>query len=159
MEERGDALYLGVDLGGTEIKATVLAADGRPLWSTKRLAGAGDTREAVLARLIDVAAEAADAMAPWPVRAVGYAIPAVFDPSTGTIELLTNFAGDWTGFPLRDALAQGTGLPVYLVNDVRAATVAEHARGAGRGYRDFICIAIGTGIGGGVVLDGRLYLG
>jgi glucokinase len=159
MDERDDAAYLGVDLGGTEIKAAVLAADGRPLWSGKRLTGAGDAREAVLGRLIDVAAEAAHAVSPRRLRAAAYTIPGVFDASTGKIELLTNFAGDWAGFPLRDALAGGTGLPVSLINDVRAATVAEHALGAGRGYTDFLCIAIGTGIGGGVVLDGRLYLG
>jgi glucokinase len=159
MAHHEDDVFLGIDLGGTEIKATALAADGRTLWSGKRAAGAGEAREAVLARLIEVAAEGVRAVAPRPVRAAGYAIPAVFDLATGTIELLTNFAGDWAGFRLRDALAGGTELPVFLINDVRAATVAEQAWGAGRRYSNFICIAIGTGIGGGLVLDGKLYLG
>jgi glucokinase len=78
---------------------------------------------------------------------------------TGSIELLTNLTPDWNGFAAQDTFRALTGLPVWVLNDVWAATLAEHVLGAGQGYSDFICIAVGTGIGGGLVLDGRLFRG
>lgn len=152
-------LVLGVDLGGTDIKSAVLTSAGVIRWSGHTATCAAQGREVVLDRLAAVVAEAARAVAPTRLCAVGFAIPGVLDLSSGRIELLTNFTRDWTGFPLRDALAQRTHTPTFLLNDVRAATVAEHTWGAGRPYRDFLCIAIGTGIGGGLVLGGQIYMG
>jgi len=144
VEERG--VYLGIDLGGTDIKAIVLGPEGRVLWDRRISTHAAEGRDAVLDRLAGVMAEAMRAFSPL-VRAAGLAIPGVLDLPTGTVELLTNFTPDWNGFGLRDALERRTGIPVSMLNDVRAATVAEQLWGAGRGYSDLICIAIGTGIG------------
>jgi glucokinase len=78
---------------------------------------------------------------------------------TGTLELLSNFTSEWDNFPIKADMERRTGLQAFVLNDVRAATVAEQMWGGGRPYRDFISIAIGTGIGGGLVLEGRLYGG
>jgi glucokinase len=150
---------LGIDLGGTEIKALTLAPDGRILWSRRMATGAAEGREAVLVRLVELIVCAVRSSHPGSIRSLGVAFPGVLDMATGRVEKIANLTPDWNGFSLRDELETRAGLPVFLLNDVRAATVAEQTWGAGRGYRDFICIAIGTGIGGGLVLDGRLYLG
>lgn len=150
--------YLGIDLGGTEIKVATLTPDGDALWTRNLPTRAAEGRDAVLDRLTGLVRDAVDA-APAPICAVGLAFPGVIDMETGWVEKIANLTTDWNGFPLRDEMADRIGLPTFLLNDVRAATVAEQTWGAGRGYRDFICLAIGTGIGGGVVLGGQLFTG
>jgi glucokinase len=150
---------LGLDLGGTEIKAVVLADGHRVLWSSRLDTLAAKGREAVLDRMVQLVATAVDAVAPRTIESLGVAIPGVVDVEAGRIELLTNLTADWNGFGVQSALEARTGLPVSLLNDVRAATLAEHTVGAGRGYSDFICVAIGTGVGGGLVFGNQLFLG
>jgi glucokinase len=152
-------LWLGIDLGGTDIKAVAVDADGRVRWARAVATLAQERPEAVVEQLLDLMRTAAGEVAPARVCGVGYAIPGILDLLTGTVELMTNFTGEWAGFGLRGALEHGSGVPISMLNDVRAATVGEQMWGAGRGYRDFICIAIGTGIGGGLVLGGELYMG
>jgi glucokinase len=150
--------YLGIDLGGTEIKAVVVGPGGDTLFSKRESTHAEQGRDAVLETLVGLIREATG-RAGLPVLAAGLAIPGVLDPETGIIELLTNFTPEWGGFGLLEALQVQSDIPCFLVNDVRAATVAEQMWGAGKPYRDFICIAIGTGIGGGLVLNGEVYAG
>jgi glucokinase len=153
-------LILGIDLGGTEIKAAVLRSGGAVVWESQVPTGAPDGREAVLQRLLGVVRSARAAVGPErEIGAAGFAVPGVLDGMTGTVELLTNFTPEWNGFPLHAELEAGTCLPTFLINDARAATLAEHLWGAGRPFQNFACLAIGTGIGGGLVLDGKLYLG
>ena len=90
---------------------------------------------------------------------MGFAIPGVLDPRTGTVELLTNFTPEWAGFPLKTVLQERLGAPGSIPNMCAPRRLRSSMWGAGRGLTDFICIAIGTGIGGGLVLDGALYLG
>jgi glucokinase len=73
--------------------------------------------------------------------------------------LLPNIPGDWSQVPLAATLSQSLALPVHLINDVQAITLGEWTFGAGRGVDTMACYAIGTGIGGGVIVDGRLHLG
>jgi glucokinase len=152
---------LGLDLGGTNIKWTVLQiragdevqsiaggwepthADGGPEVVTERLLVAG--RIATTAH--------------GSIAAAGVGVPGLFDAATGAIELFPNLPGPWSGFPLRERLARGLGLPVAIVNDARAFTLAEGRVGAGRGCRTVACVTLGTGVGGGVMIDGRLHLG
>jgi glucokinase len=140
---------LGLDLGGTNIKAAVLEDDtvvARDEVST----GAGV--EEVLDRMATLARAAG------PVETVGVALPGLFD-SDGVAVLLPALEGWWTGHPVRAALEDRLGLPVRLVNDGHAFALAESTLGAGRGGGNVMCIVCGTGIGGGLVLDGRLHLG
>ena len=112
---------------------------------------------AVLERLAELGREATGPFGS--VASVGLGLPGHFDPERGTGVLLPNLKGDWVGRPIAAPVAERLGLPVSLVNDVRALTLAELRLGAGRGAHNLVCIALGTGVGGGVVIDGRLHLG
>jgi glucokinase len=169
-------VWLGLDLGGTNIKAAVLEAgaagapevgaagapeDGaavpRVLATDSCPTRAADGEEAVLER---VAALGRAVTAPFgEAVTAGLALPGHFDAARGTGSLLPNLLGDWLGRPIAGPVGSQLGVPVTLVNDVRALTLAELRLGAGRGARDLVCVALGTGVGGGVVIDGRLHLG
>ena len=152
--------HLGLDLGGTNMKFAVVEAScrGERVLTT----GSTETRSdegppAVLERLAELGREA---IGPFgSVQSVGLGLPGHFDPELGTGVLLPNLKGDWVGEPIAGPVSERLGLPVSLVNDVRALTLAELRLGAGRGARDLVCIALGTGVGGGVVIGGRLHLG
>lgn len=153
------SLHLGIDLGGTEIKVAALQADGTCRWSGGDVTDATSGREAVLERLTNLIAVAVKDVGSGRVRGIGIAVPGVLNMAAGTIELLTNFTEEWNGFEFVREMQARAGLPVVMVNDVRAATLAEQMWGAGQEYSDFICVAVGTGVGGGLVLSNRLYLG
>jgi glucokinase len=150
-------IHLGLDLGGTNIKAAVVDSSLRVLATDTVATGAADGEDAVLER---VAAVGRAVVAPFGEPAsAGLALPGHFDAATGTGSLLPNLLGDWAGRPIAGPVGAGLGVPVTLVNDVRALTLAELRLGAGRGAVDLVCIALGTGVGGGVVIGGRLHLG
>jgi glucokinase len=142
---------LGLDLGGTNIKRVVLDGDvivERDSEPTRSDEGVG----AVLDRLAALAREAG------PVASVGVALPGLFD-TEGRAVLLPNLHGDWVGRPIAEPLAAALGRPVRLINDGHAFALAEARIGAARGAEDVLCIVCGTGIGGGLVIGGRLHLG
>jgi glucokinase len=150
-------LHLGLDLGGTNIKSAVVDDELRVLATDIRPTGATDGEDAVLARVAELGRATA---APFGAPAtVGLALPGHFDPERGTGRLLPNLGGDWAGRPIAGPVGAALGVPVTLVNDVRALTLAELRLGAGRRASDMVCIALGTGVGGGVVIGGRLHLG
>jgi glucokinase len=151
------SLRLGLDLGGTNVKAAVLDGSSRVLATDACATGAADGPEAVLER---VAALGRAVTEPFGEPATaGLALPGHFDAESGTSSLLPNLLGDWVGRPIAGPVGAQLGVPVTLVNDVRALTLAELRLGAGRGARDLVCVALGTGVGGGVVIGGRLHLG
>jgi len=154
------SLHVGLDLGGTNIKCAVVerdAAGTRVLAVEACPTDSADGPDAVLER---VAALGRRVVAPFGAPAsAGLALPGHFDAAGGTGVLLPNLLGEWTGRPIAAPVAERLGLPVVLVNDVRALTLAELRMGAGRGASDLVCIALGTGVGGGVVIGGRLHLG
>jgi glucokinase len=90
---------------------------------------------------------------------VGLGVPGLFDAGTGVIELFPNLPGIWEGFPLRTAIEHAVDTPITMINDARAFTLAEGTMGAGRGFRIVACLTLGTGIGGGIMIDGRIHLG
>jgi glucokinase len=143
---------LGIDIGGTHVKAVVVE-DGRVLArrETATLSEQGGP-EGVLGRVVDLARDAGT----W--DSVGVALPGLFDES-GRAVLLPNLHGDWAGVAVAEPLASALDGPVRLVNDGHAFALAESTLGAGRAGRTVMCVVCGTGIGGGLVLDGRLQLG
>jgi glucokinase len=149
---------LAIDVGGTKLAAGILASDhtlqGRREVPT--LAAEGAT--AILGRLIGLA-KAVIATASEPPMAVGVASAGQIDPLTGDVIFATDNLPGWTGLPLGRRLADALDLPVYVENDVNAFALAEAQLGAGRGYRHQLLVAVGTGVGGGIVVDGRLYSG
>lgn len=154
--------HLGLDLGGTNIKLAVLesgrAGDApRVVCTQSAPTWAEDGPAAVVSR---VAALGRAAMSEHgPVDTVGVGLPGLFDPRTGVVLLFPNLPGPWPGHPVAGPLSEALGRPVTLINDVRAFTLAEGRLGAARGCRDVVCLALGTGVGGGVIVDGRLHLG
>jgi glucokinase len=155
--DRALTLWLGLDVGGTNVKAAVVDSSLRVLATDSCPTRAADGPDAVLER---VAALGRAACEPFgePVSA-GLALPGHFDAVAGTGSLLPNLLGDWAGRPIAGPVGDRLGVPVTLVNDVRGLTLAELRLGAGRGARDLVCVALGTGVGGGVVIGGRLHLG
>jgi glucokinase len=116
-----------------------------------------DGPDAVMER---VAAAGAGAIAAHgPVAAAGFGVPGLFDQARGEIVLFSNLPGPWRGRNVRDPLARRWGVPVSIINDARAFTLAETRLGAAAGADTVVCVALGTGIGGGVVVDGHLRFG
>lgn len=150
---------LGLDLGGSSIKAAVVREGDPPRVlaedTTETRADLGP--DGVLERMVALGREVVAAAGP--VERAGAGLPAVLDLERGSVKLLPNLPGQWPGKPVAARLARGLGVPVSLVNDVRAFSLAELVLGAGRGCRDMVCVAVGTGVGGGVVVGGRLHLG
>lgn len=153
--------YLGLDLGGTNIKLVVLetAPDDAPRVvasdSVPTLADRGP--DVVIERLVEVGLQALNGHGP--ILGVGMGVPGLFDQRTGVIDLFPNLPGGWHGQPLRDRLVAGLDLPVTIVNDARAFTLAEARVGAGVGSETLVCMTLGTGVGGGVAIGGKLHSG
>lgn len=143
---------LGLDLGGTHIKLALLDRD-RPAELAEAPTNSHDGgSEAVLERMVELARTAGE------VDSIGVALPGLFD-TDGRALLLPNLFGDWRGRAISAPLAAALGREVHLINDGHAFALAESRLGAGRGADDVMCIVCGTGIGGGLVLGGRLHLG
>jgi glucokinase len=142
---------LGVDVGGTNIKRVVLDGD-RIVERSSEPTRSEEGITAVLDRVAGLSREAG------PVDSVGVALPGLFDRE-GRGVLLPNLHGDWAGRPIAEPLRQALGPPVHLINDGHAFALAEARIGAARGADDVLCIVCGTGIGGGLVIGGRLHLG
>ena len=152
--------YLGLDLGGTNIKVVVLEERDGDLPVTVEQATlpteAHRGPRAVVERVAEVGREVLGRRGP--VAAIGVGVPGILD-ERGHAVLLPNLAGDWNGVPVQAPLTKALGQPVALVNDARAFSLAESVLGAGRGLGTVVCMVLGTGVGGGVVIDGRLLLG
>lgn len=153
--------HLGLDLGGTNIKLVVLEWTGAAEPIVVASASAPTHAEAgpdeVCRRMVDAGCEIiGDA---GPIDSVGVGVPGLFESDTGRIVLFPNLPGPWPGFSLRDRLAEGLEQPVRMVNDARAFVLAEATIGAGRGRPTIVGLTLGTGIGGGVIVDGKLRLG
>ncbi|MDO3408443.1 ROK family protein [Saccharibacillus sp. CPCC 101409] len=153
---------LGIDIGGTGIKTGFVDTDGEVTrFRTLPTEGARG-REALLDKICGIADAAAAASAAEGFELLGIGIgTAGFVDSQGRIAYATEILPGWTGTDLRGAVAERTGLDTAVLNDVHAIALGELWRGAGakRGLRSFVCAALGTGIGGCIVEDGRIYGG
>ncbi len=151
---------IGIDLGGTNIKGGVCDRQGRLLVRRSIETQAEQGSQHVLGRiagLVDELLQEAD-LTCQQVAAVGVGAPGPMSRQEGVIHQAPNLPG-FVHFPMRDRLAELIGLPVVLENDANAAAFGEFTAGAGRQVRDMVMLTLGTGIGGGVVLDGRLWRG
>jgi glucokinase len=154
--------YLGIDLGGSKIAAAVVDVSSGVLVGRKVVpTAAHEGPRAVLARIADLALDvcAAAGVRPEHIGGLGVGVPGVFDLATGRTLFLPNLPTAWPGVPVGETLGRALGRPVWLINDARAFVLAEASFGAGRGARTVVGLTLGTGIGGGIALDGRLHLG
>ena len=154
--------YIGIDLGGTNLRAAIADTDtGQICYQRKCPTLATEGQEAVIQRIVDLITELIreDGICARDVKGVGIGVPGTPDIDTGVIQILPNLPGQWLNVPLQRIIEEQVRLPVALINDVRAITLGEWTFGAGRGAETLICLAIGTGIGGGVVVNGQFHLG
>ena len=153
--------YLGaVDLGGSKILSVIAQSDGRRLAEDRRSTSAEEGPEVVLERIVGSLemALAKAGLQRGDLAAVGICSPGPCDIDAGVIGRAPNLPG-WRDVPICRYLEERLGVPTRLENDATAAALGEHVYGAGRGCRHLIYITVSTGIGGGLIIDGRLYRG
>jgi glucokinase len=150
---------VGIDLGGTNMQIGIVSADGKLIGRAKKKTKAADGSKAVIDRLVAGIEEAAESagLKLNQLGAVGVGAPGAIDPKTGTVLQAPNLR--WTNVPLARLITSRTKLRTAVTNDVRAAAIGEHTYGAGVGCKDMMCVWIGTGIGGGLILNNQLYTG
>ena len=155
-----DVFYVGVDLGGTNIKAGVLDADARVLCSLSVPTEVPKGRETVVANIIGAAEQAIakSGVARTKVAGIGIGSPGPLSHRRGMVINPGNLPC-LKDTPLRDLVTQWTGIKATLENDANAAAWGEFWAGAGKGVRDLVMFTLGTGVGGGVVTDGRMLRG
>jgi glucokinase len=146
---------IGVDAGGTKLLAGVVHEDLTVGHSVRRLWSGGDRAE-VLDTMVEAVSAARDSVG-GNVRAVGFGIPALIDFASGVAISSVHLPLD--GLPFRELMAERLGLPVFVDNDANLAALAEQRVGAARGFANVVMLTLGTGIGSGVVLGGRLMRG
>ena len=149
------ACVIGVDLGGTKLLAGVVDADLQVHHRTQRLVPHADT--ASLLDVVSAAVQDAIAAAPEPVAAVGFGIACLMDDRRGVAARSVHLPV--VDLPFADVMRERLGLAVEVDNDANAAMLAEWRAGAARGHDDAVLLTIGTGIGGGLVVGGRLARG
>ncbi|MET9416779.1 ROK family protein [Streptomyces klenkii] len=152
---------IALDVGGTAIKAALIGPDHELLHEARRPTGREQGPEAVVAGILDFAAELAatgEAAYGEPAAAAGLAVPGIVDAGAGTAVYAANLG--WRDVPLRDLLSRRLGgTPVALGHDVRTGGLAEGRLGAGEGADRFLFVALGTGIAGAIGIDGRIEAG
>jgi glucokinase len=151
----------GIDLGGTKIQAVIVGAGGEALGEARRPTptegGPGDVAAAMAEALREAAAAAG--VEPAELTGVGVGSPGDADERTGTVSSARNLP-DWDGsFPLGETLAEALGTEVKVGNDVQVAVEGEYALGAGKEFGSLLGVWWGTGVGGGIILDGKPWLG
>ena len=153
------ANVIGVDMGGTKILSAVIDADGNILGTAKVPTKADRGASEVIDRIANSIRKAIDksGVASESIQAVGIGAPGPLDPATGVVIFAPNLG--WRDVPLKAELEARVGFPTFVDNDVNVGTLGEHVFGAGRGVQNVVGIFVGTGIGGGIILNGELFHG
>jgi glucokinase len=153
--------HLGLDLGATNLKWAIVDStdDG---WRTLATGQMPTRTEAgpdgIVAQLAEVG-HAAEREVGVDVTTIGVGVPGLYDPATGATRFLPNIPGDWAGRPVAGPVGAAIGAPAALINDARAFTLAELTLGAGVGCDSIVALTLGTGVGGGIAIDGRVLFG
>ena len=153
-------LYGAIDLGGTKLRSVAATLDGDIRGEVIVPAGADEGPDAVIERMIaaleSAATEAGATLGD--LRGVGVDSPGALDLIHGIVHEAPQLPG-WDGVPLVEIMGERLGVPVILENDANANALGEHRFGAGRGTRHMVYLTLSTGVGGGIIIDGRVYHG
>ena len=154
-----DEMIAGIDLGGTSLRALIVDAKNEILAEEKTPSHPSRGAEKVIADIALLVGQALDkaGLKHQSLGAVSIGAPGQVDLATGLVHVAPNLG--WKEVPLGQKLGKLLGVPVVVDNDVHVGTVGEHALGAGRGTRNMVGIFVGTGIGGGIIIDGQLFTG
>ena len=156
-----NCIFVGIDMGGTNTKYGLVTGRGKLLFQSATPTPWKDGREALLSHLkqsVSACLEEASRQSLWP-GAIGLATAGWVDPGSGQVVYATENLPGWTGANPGACLREAFGLPVVVENDANALAVAEKQFGAARTVSDFVCITLGTGVGGGCYVNGRLNRG
>ena len=154
-------LFIGLDLGGTEVKVGLCGSTGELVWSDRAPSNAHLGQEAILQALgeaVDKAISESDSRGQQ-VGAIGLGTPGVVDPDSGMIRFPVANLGGWYGTDIIGFFRDRYQVPAVIENDANAAAWAEFSAGAGQGARILLAVTVGTGIGGGAIIDGELLRG
>ena len=158
-ESQGKRYVVGVDLGGTKILVAGMDGDHTILSRTRVPTDPKEGTEAVVDRIGWAVSQVVKEMdiSSDDVAGIGVGAPGPLDPETGVVTFAPNL--NWNNVPLKAMLEARLSVPVFVENDVNVGVLGEHRLGAGRGMTDLIGVFVGTGIGGGVIIGGKLYQG
>lgn len=151
--------YAGIDVGGTKIYSVIIDDDGKILARAKIKVGENLAFDVVLGRIFECYQQACQTanIAETAIQAVGFAVPSSVDLERGVVKHAPNLG--WKNIQIRDILREKLHKPFFVENDVNLGTFAEYHFGAGKGYRSIYGVFVGTGVGGGYVLDGNMVSG
>jgi glucokinase len=149
---------IGVDLGGTNLRAAAIDSEGHLLERVAPHVEPQGGREAIIDDIVAAVRGVRERVGTDGLRGVGIGVPGFIDIDTGVVLRASNLP-DLDGFPVRDAIQQILGTPIILENDANAAALGEQWIGAGRNVKNLVLITLGTGIGGGVIIDGKILHG
>jgi glucokinase len=158
--QQSAAFRLGIDMGGTKILAAVVDDAGKILAEAKQRTMPALGPDGVIQRIVMTAQEAVAAagLDMADVAAMGIGAPGPVNAETGVVHEAPNLQ-DWQDVPLAAQVRQALGRPVFVDNDVNIGTLGEYELGAGQGAQHMIGVFVGTGVGGGLIVDGRLHRG
>jgi glucokinase len=161
MRKHPGAPVMAVDVGGTKIMTAIFSADGKMLAKNICPTLAREGVNAVIERIYSsieglLSQNKIDAAQPG---GIGIACAGGIDSGRGVVVTPSPHMPGWADIPLANIIHKRFGIPTFVVNDASAAALGEHRFGAGKGINNLILLTLGTGIGGGIIIDGRLYLG
>ncbi len=153
-------LYGAIDLGGTKLRALVADLDGRVYGQDIRPSQTDEGLDAVVSRMVESLTAAAEQAGAGlaDLKGAGVASPGAVDVNRGVVPSAPQLPG-WHEVPLVEIMSRRLGLEVWLENDATAAALGEHTFGGGRGSRHMLYLTVSTGVGGGIIIDGKLYRG
>jgi len=154
----GNEMFIGIDLGGTNIKGGLVTAEGQILEEKNVPTEVQGGVEHVLSRMAGVIRYLVQSAGKIPVRGAGIGFPGQINVKKGIYHQGPNFPG-WNNVPVVFELEKRVGIPIVMDNDANLAALGEYAFGGGKGVTDMILVTLGTGVGGGLILNGQLYHG
>ena len=152
-------IAIGIDIGGTSIKGAAVKDNGEVLDIFSLPVNKDDSADITLSNLVKVINDynKEHGYNKDNVLGIGCGVPGVSDTKAGVVTYSNNL--QWYEVPIVRILEEGTGLPVKITNDANAAALGEAKYGAGREFKNIIMVTLGTGVGGGIVINGKLYEG
>ena len=152
-------LAIGIDIGGTSIKGAAVNDEGKVFDVFSMPVIKGEKQEETINKLAKLICEYMKEhnYNKDNVVGIGMGVPGTLNTSKGTVDYSNNL--DWWNLPISKMISDATGLPVRITNDANAAALAEAKYGAGRKYKNIVMLTLGTGVGGGVIIDGKLFEG
>ncbi len=152
---------IAVDIGGTKISTALFSADGKMRANTVCPTSASEGVNAVIERLLTVIEDilTQNKLTPPKIDAISIACAGGINTAKGIVVTPSPHLPGWTGLPLAAIIKKKTGVVTYVLNDASAAALGEQRFGVGKGVKNLVLFTVGTGIGGGIITDGKLYLG